>query len=262
MITIGGQELKDLIEGLTDLLKLRTLPVGLKPFEDLDEMARVPRRHRPLEGRHFSTCQLVTQSRVAGLTLGIQHENLLSNSNCGGVLGLNQPSEEYPSGRKMDGVWFANQEAARAHQEQMPRVPAGRYNGLVISPLRMGRLDPPDICLFYATLGQMILFVNGLQRKTYQRYDFSITGESACADSWGHALATRKASQSIPCYVERRYGGVADDELLMALAPDDLARAVEGLEGLNKVGLRYPIIPCGAGMDPTEGLSTSYKDNS
>ncbi len=28
----------------------------------------------------------------------------------------------------------------------------------------------------------MILFINGLQWKTYRRYDFSITGESACAD--------------------------------------------------------------------------------
>ena len=37
--------------------------------------------------------------------------------------------------------------------------------------------------------------------------------ESACADSWGHALKTREVSLSIPCYAERRYGGVADDEI-------------------------------------------------
>jgi len=256
--TIGGQELIDLSERLTNLLRLRTLPVGLKLFEDVEEMAKIPGLRRPKEGRRFSTCQLVTQARVAGLTLGIQHENVLPNSNCGGVIGLNKPSEEYLSGRKMEGVWFANLEASRAHQEQMPRVPAGRYHGLAISPLRMGRLDPPDICMFYATPGQMILFINGLQRNTYQRYDFSITGESACADSWGHALATRKVSLSIPCYAERRYGGVADDELLMALPPEDLARAVDGLEGLSRVGLRYPIVPYGAGVDPAEGLSASY----
>jgi Uncharacterised ArCR, COG2043 len=63
----------------------------------------------------------------------------------------------------------------------------------------------------------MILFINGLQRRNYQRYDFSITGESACADSWGSALKNRKVSLSIPCYAERRYGGAADDEMLMGL---------------------------------------------
>jgi uncharacterized protein (DUF169 family) len=140
----------------------------------------------------------------------------------------------------------------------MPRVPAGTYHGLVVAPLRSARLDPPDICLFYANPAQMILFINGLQYKSYRRYDFSITGESACADSWGHALKTREVSLSLPCFAERRYGGVADDEMLMALPPADLARAVDGLQGLAKSGLRYPIMPYGPQADPAEGMARSY----
>ena len=85
----------------------------------------------------------------------------------------------------MEGVWFENREAAAAHQAGMPRVPPGRYNGLVVSPLRTARLDPPDVCLFYGNPAQMILFINGLQWRNYKRYDFSITGESACAYTHG-----------------------------------------------------------------------------
>src|SRR6185437_7103874 len=173
------------------------------------------------------------------------------------VIGLKEPPEFFASGEAMTGVWFENQEAARQHQAQMPRVPAGRYKGLVASPLRMGRLDPPDIVLFYANPAQMILFINGLQWKTYRRLEFSVTGETACADSWGRALATREISLSIPCYAERRYGGVADDELLMALPPQELAVAIEGLKGLDKTGLRYPILPYGPNSDPGEGLAAS-----
>src|SRR3546814_16229046 len=114
------------------------------------------------------------------------------------------------------------------------------------SPLRSGRLDPPDVCLFYATPGQMILFINGLQHRSYRRYDFQVTGESACADSWGRALATRETSLSIPCYAERRYGGVADDELLMACPPAEFVRGGEGLQALAKNGLRYPYPTYGA----------------
>ncbi len=257
--SVGSDALKELTQKLCDLLRLRTLPIGIKLFEDLSAFEAVPGMRRPKEGRRFSSCQLVTQSRVAGQTIGVTHDNLLPNSNCGGVFGLNAPSEEYLSGKKMNGVWFANLEASRAHQATMPRVAAGRYQALVISPLRMGRLDPPDICLFYATPGQMILFVNGLQHHQYKRYDFTITGESACADSWGRALATRQTSISIPCYAERRYGGVADDELLIAMPPDEFQRGVLGLEALYKNGLRYPIPPYGATMDPAEGLTASYK---
>lgn len=251
---------KALAERLVDLLKLRTLPIGMKLFEDIEEMERIPGLRTPGGGggAYFTTCQLVTQARIGGLTLGIKHSSVQQFSNCGGVIGLNQPSEHYLSGDKMDGVWFQNKEAAAAHQMQMPRVPAGRYNGLAVSPLRTGRLNPPDICLFYGNPAQMILFFNGLQWKNYRRYDFSITGESACADSWGRALKTRELSLSIPCFAERRYGGVADDEMLLACPPQDLARAVEGLEGLNKAGLRYPIMPYGTQNDPSAGLSRSY----
>ena len=59
-------------------------------------------------------------------------------------------------------------------------------------------------------------------------------GESACADSWGRALKTGEPSLSIPCFAERRYGGVMDDELLMALPPSYLPKVVAGLEALSK----------------------------
>ena len=254
---LDARALTDLAGQLVELLKLRTLPIGMKLFESADEFAKVPGLRRPPAGKTFSTCQLVTQARIAGFTMGIMHENVPAFSNCGGVIGLNEPSDLYLSGRKMEGVWFENREASAAHQAGMPRVPA-KYAGLVVSPLRSARLDPPDICLFYGNPAQMILFINGLQWRNYQRYDFSITGESACADSWGRALRDRTVCLSIPCYAERRYGGVADDEMLMACPPADLQRAVDGLIGLSKAGLRYPIMPYGPQADPGEGMAKSY----
>ena len=127
-------------------------------------------------------------------------------------------------------------------------------------PLRTARLDPPDICLFYANPAQMILFINGLQWRNYRRYDFSITGESACADSWGRALKTRQPSLSIPCFAERRYGGVLDDEMLMALPPDYLPKAIAGMEALAKNGFRYPFPQYGIQQDVRDGMAKSYPD--
>ena len=258
---LDAKAIAELARQLGELLKLRTFPIGMKLFDDAEEMAKIPGLRRPTEGKKFSTCQLVTHARIAGFTLGITEENVPGFSNCGGVIGLNEPSELYLSGRKFEGVWFENREAGRLHQAQMPRVPA-RYKGLVVAPLRSARLDPPDICLFYANPAQMILFINGLQWKNYKRYDFSITGESACADSWGRALRDKTVCLSIPCYAERRYGGVADDEMLMACPPEDLARAVEGLLGLSKAGLRYPIMPYGPQADPADGMAKSYAGKS
>jgi uncharacterized protein (DUF169 family) len=254
---VSGENLKLLADKLIGLLRIRTLPIGMKLFEDAAEMDKVPGLRTPTKDFRFTTCQLVTQARTAGFTLGIKHSNVRPNSNCGGIVGLNKPGKSYLSGEQMDGVWFENRAAAKAHQAQMTRVKP-MYSGLCVSPLRSARLDPPDIVLFYGTPVQTILFVNGLQWKRYKRYDMTITGESACSDSWGRALATRETSISIPCYAERRYGGVQDDEMLLAMPPDEFARGVEGLEGIAKVGLRYPIPPYGSQMDPALGMAVSY----
>src|ERR1700680_1101492 len=112
----------------------------------------------------------------------------------------------------------------------MECVADGRFEALAVGPLASGRLDPPDIALFYATPGAMIYFINGLQWAGYKRFDWSVVGESACADSWGRALKTRTPSLSIPCFAERRYGGVLDDEMLMALPPDYLPHAIAGMD--------------------------------
>jgi uncharacterized protein (DUF169 family) len=87
-----------------------------------------------------------------------------------------------------------------------------------------------------------------------------LVGESACADSWGRALATRKPSLSIPCFAERRYGGVLDDEMLMACPPEDLSRALEGMAAMAKNGLRYPFPQYGIQQDVRAGMAASYPD--
>ena len=99
-------------------------------------MSQIKGLRRPKEGRFHTMCQLVTQSRMAGFTLGITAENVRPNSNCGGVHGIDLPDAPTLDGTHMTGVWFENQEAAAAHQDQMPRQVYGTYQATVVSPLR------------------------------------------------------------------------------------------------------------------------------
>ena len=64
-------EIKAAAEGLVDLIKLRTFPFGMKLFEDSDEMLAIKGLRTPSDGKFFTTCQLVTQVRTAGFTLGL-----------------------------------------------------------------------------------------------------------------------------------------------------------------------------------------------
>src|SRR5258708_11683983 len=76
--SLDGRAIAELSEQLNQLLRLRTFPIGMKLFEDLDAMANVPGLRRPPKAKTFSTCQLVTQARMAGVTLGITTENIPS----------------------------------------------------------------------------------------------------------------------------------------------------------------------------------------
>lgn len=247
---------------LEQTLKLRVSPIGMKLFESVDEMTSIPRVRRPKSIHTLD--QIVGQATRLGWTVGITAEDLIGDQ-CRFVVGLGQDDPAWHTGEHMKGVWFATVEDATRHQAAMHRVPLGKYRSLVVAPLHKwsgdakDALGQPDIALFYATPGAMMYFINGLQWSGYKNFEWGVVGESSCSDSWGRALATREPSLSIPCFAERRYGGVLDDEMLMALTTDDIAKSLEGMQALSKNGLRYPFATYGIQMDVRAGMSASYK---
>jgi len=244
-----------LTDQLFRLLRLKTTPVGIQMFERVQDMEAVPKIRRP-NGAIYTTDQIIGQAARLGFTVGITAADLVGPQ-CAAVIGLAPQNEEWQAGKPFAGVWFATEADAAAHQRAMTCVPYGRYQAMAVSPLAAGRLTP-DICLVYANPAQMILLINGLQWSGYRKLQWGAVGESACADSWGRALATGEPSLSLPCFPERRYGGVPDDEMLMALKPEDLAKALEGLAALARNGLRYPIPPYEVQSDVRAGMAVSY----
>ena len=243
------------VDDLNRLLRLRTTPIGMKLFATQEDMEANPKIRRPKD--IHTTDQIVGQASRNGWTVGITAEDLVE-AQCSTVIGLHPRSEEWLSGDRMNGVWYGSPEDAAAHQNAMDVVPFSDFEAMAVSPLASGRLTPPDICLIYATPAQMIIFINGLQWTGYKKLEFSCVGESACADSWGRALSTGEPSLSLPCFAERRYGGVMEDELLMAIPPHFLPKVVQGLEALAKNGLRYPIANYGVNNDVRAGMGVSY----
>ena len=248
-------DLAGLVADLNGLLRLKTTVIGMKLFATSAEMEAIPKIRRP--NAIHTTDQIVSMAARLGWTVGITAEDLVG-AQCRAVIGLAPQDEKWLAGENYVGVWHGTAEDARRRQEALDVVPFGQYQALAVSPLTSGRLEPPDICLVYATPGQMIILINGLQYTGYKKFEWGVVGETACADSWGRALKTGEPSLSLPCYAERRYGGVPDEEMLMALKPSHLAKAVEGMKALAKNGLRYPIPPYGIQSDVRAGMGVSY----
>jgi len=248
-------DLAGLVADLNNLLRLKTTVIGMKLFARAEDMEAIPKIRRP--NAIHTTDQIVSMASRLGWTVGITGDDLVG-AQCRAAIGLSPHDEKWLAGENYVGVWHGTAEDARKRQEALDVVPFGQYQALAVSPLASGRLDPPDICLVYATPGQMIILINGLQYTGYKKFEWGVVGETACADSWGRALKSGEPSLSLPCYAERRYGGVPDEEMLMALKPHHLAKAIEGMKALAKNGLRYPIPPYGIQSDVRAGMGVSY----
>jgi uncharacterized protein (DUF169 family) len=244
-----------MVGDLNNLLRLKTTVIGLKMFATVEEMTDIPKIRRPTA--IHTTDQIVSMASRLGWTVGITADDLVG-AQCRAVIGLGPQDEKWLSGANYVGVWHGTAEDAHKRQQALDVVPFGQYRAMAVSPLASGRLNPPDICLVYATPGQMIILINGLQYTGYKKFEWGVVGETACADSWGRALKTGQPSLSLPCFAERRYGGVPDEEMLMALTPADLAKAIAGMKQLAKNGLRYPIAPYGIQSDVRAGMGVSY----
>lgn len=250
------QDWAAIVGELEALLKLRAIVFAMQLFERRQDMEAIPRIRRPQAVHTLD--QVVGQAARLGWTVGVTADDLVG-AQCRAVVGLGgAKTDQWRSGEQMKGVWYSTGEDAAAHQAAMTCVPDGRYEALAVGPLAAGKLANPDIALFYATPGAMMYFINGLQWAGYRRFDWSVVGESACADSWGRALSLRQPSLSIPCFAERRYGGVTDEEMLMAAPPEYLVKAIAGMKALAKNGLRYPFPQYGVQQDVRAGMAVSY----
>src|SRR3954471_13120554 len=248
----------DLVEmagALNNLLRLKTTVIGMKMFACVEDMAAISKIRRPTAVH--TTDQIVSMASRLGWTVGITAD-APGGAQCRAVIGLAPQDEKFLEGQSYVGVWHGTAEDARKRQQALDVVAFGKYQALAVSPISSGRLNPPDICLVYATPGQMIILINGLQYTGYKKFEWGVVGETACADSWGGALKSGEPSLSLPCYAERRYGGVPDEEMLMALKPEHLAKAIVGMKQLAKNGLRYPIAPYGIQADVRAGMGVSY----
>jgi uncharacterized protein (DUF169 family) len=244
-----------LTQEMESLLRLRTRPVAYKRLEKEEELEKIPGVMRL--NRHASFCQAPALVRMGGMTVGVTRNDL--GERCARINGLAPTTEKEISweAEAFANGWFANVEEARKQMAAYPLVPPGK--ALVLAPLAEGKFYP-DIILIYANPAQMMLLMNGLQFKDYQRFQFFFIGEGSCADGLAQCYTSGQPALAIPCMGERAFGSVAEDELVMALPPGMMAKAVEGLQALKARGIGYPIMYLGPLCDPSPILTQIYPE--
>jgi uncharacterized protein (DUF169 family) len=237
------------------LLRLKTRPVAYKRLEKVAELDKIPEVMRL--DRRASFCQVPAMVRTIGMTVGATRDNF--GDRCARINGLAPTTQKQVAweANSFAHTWFANVEEARKQMAEYPLVPPGE--AVVLAPLAAGKFYP-DVILIYGNPAQMMLLMNGLQFKDYERFQFFFIGEGACADGLAQCYTTGKPALAIPCMGERAFGAVTEDELVMALPPGMMAKVVEGLQALKERGIGYPVVYLGPLCDPSPVLMQFYPE--
>jgi len=244
-----GTELENALRLKTKIIAYRRL----EKDEDLNKIKNVVRLDR-----FFTFCQVPFMVRVNGITVGITREDKIQDR-CSRLFGLKQATEKSMNAEAamLSTTWFRSPEEALQQQNDYYRIPVG--GAIVLAPLTKQKFEP-EVLLVYGNPAQIMMILCGIQKVKYERFSFSFIGEGACTDSLAQCYVTGKPAVSIPCYGERSMGGVSDDEIVVALPPGELERAISGLKELAKIGFKYPINSVGPLLDPTPLLSGIYSE--
>jgi uncharacterized protein (DUF169 family) len=246
---------EDAAKSLENFLRLRTFPIGLKLCKDTQSFSKIRNLRRPT--RKVLLCQLITVARTNGWTLGISKEMLLDGSPCAAMIGFGERKKVVEEGEYRTAIWFKTLSDGRKYETVFPHLPVGENNALLMGPLAGDKFQP-DIVVLYGTPAQMIFVVNAFQWENYERLTFFCSGESSCADYIAGCFLSHSPQLTIPCFGERVYGHAQEEELVMAIPADQIAKILDGLTGLSKKGVRYPIPYAGPQLDVATKLPPMY----
>jgi uncharacterized protein (DUF169 family) len=243
---------------LKELLRLRTDPIAYRRLEKEGDLAGIKDVFRVPQAATF--CQVLYMARALRLTVGVTRSDKVGER-CMRIHGTQPTTEESMRGEAalFSTTWWKSPEEGYQQQLDTYRIPPGE--AVVVAPLSAAGFEP-EVVVIFGNPAQLMTLMCGMQKEKYERFNFSFTGEGACADSLARCYVTGKPSLAIPCYGERSIGQVADDELVIAMPPNEIERAISGMKTLSKIafGFRYPIVSIGGTADVEPGMRMVYPE--
>jgi len=247
--------LKELAEQIESQLRVATMPIAVKLLETVDEIPANAVRPRRDLGYSLSTCQAFSYSRRRGLTVAQLKEDMWCPEPVIGY-GLEEAPRYFLEGNNRYPSDVADIEAGKTWaSEEFPRLPAGKYVGVVSAPLTDASFAP-DVILVYLNPAQMTLMLLAWAYRTGLDMETRLGGHSACVYSVVFPMQKGECCISTPCGGDRWRAMAGDDEMIFSIPACEAGRMLEGLRYMEETGRKMPF---GLSMQPEYSLEESYQ---
>jgi len=232
--------LKEIEEGMSIFIKHQTHPLAVKmlgPGDEVPEGAKNPVRDF---GVAFSLCQAMALSRKEGVTIVLDKSSQSCPIALAG-LGLVRP-EEFLSGRFVLAPVNQSPEARKKIAGSLPRFPFGKYQAVLISPIKAAAFEP-DVIVFYGSAAQVMRMIQAAVFYSGKALTSTATGSGGCLVPIVAAMLEGECKYAVPGNGDRRLGLVADGELSFGMPRERFEEVMQGLKLSSEGKQTYPISP-------------------
>lgn len=231
--------LNQLDEALTRYIRPDTFPIAIRMLKAGEPVpGRVKRPLRDLKVQ-ITTCMGYTMARRYGWALALSHEDI----NCPlskVVYGFEEEVDYFKEGCTCAGMYTATKEAGAKTEAAIAKFSWKEYEYIVCAPLSRADFDPA-VVVVYGNSAQVMMLVVASLFKTGGKITSSFAGRIDCSESVIETMKTNQPQVILPCYGDRVFGQAQDHEMGFSFPAGMSETIVEGLEGVYKGGVRYPI---------------------
>lgn len=244
----------ELSKQIESQLRVDSYPIAVKLIESINEIPKESIRPRKDLGYSLSTCQAFSYSRRRGMTIAQLKEDMWCPEPVIGF-GLEEAPEYFLEGNNRYPSDVVDIEAGKAWaQKEFPRLPTGKYIGIISTPLSKASFEP-DVILVYCNPAQMTLMLLAHAYRDGLDVESKIGGHSACVYSIVYPMQRKECWISTPCGGDRWRAMAGDDKMIFSIPQCQAERMLEGLRYMEKTGRK---IPFGLSMQPEYPLEGSY----
>lgn len=230
--------MENFLATLKETVNPATQAVGVNLLRDAAAVAGAKIRVR---GKRLTICQQIAYSRLYGWSTWTD----AATSHCvlgAACAGLIEPPQRVLEGKVNAGIYQADQAAAAAMQQAMPRVAPGVAGVLTYPLARPVTGFTPELVVIYCNTAQAMRLVQAFLYREGGEFVMRSSGDAGvCSRGVAQVANTGLPAVEIPCLGDRRFAMAQDFELLVGIPASWLERTAEGLAATHKAGIRYPV---------------------
>jgi len=224
-------------------LRLTTLPVGVRLWKKGED---IPAEAGERPNKKHSFCQYLTMARTYAADVRPSFLLKADDFSCligPGMLGLTEKLESILSGEHVEQIHFETKELAKSTMDTLPSVPAHSMDAISVGALEDFPVEPDVIfASVYPGMVNRIMdaslwYTGGPYTTSYG----SLAGICSSATAKAYVDESKVSVVAFPCMGSRRWGGMTDMDLALAVSIKQWDRFMKGLENTWLTGHSYPV---------------------